>query len=135
MKCYKKRDLDIWKLVAQFHHVSRDNAPLILYGLFCIQVFLIYETAFYSDYYVWFDYLDTFIYLVIGYDVYKQLHDNYIYEKLFTYNETNGICCILLFALLILNLIQSIFGLDHYIGYYKAILLGGAVGLIFTRIK
>ena len=135
MKCLKKRVWNIWKLVAQFHHVSRDNAPLILYGLFCVQAFAIYETAFYSDYYEWFDYLDTLIYLVIGYDVYKQLYNNYVHEKLFTYNETNGICCILLFALLILNLIHSVYALNYYIGYYKAILMGGFVGLFFTRIK
>lgn len=135
MRCLKNRVWNIWKLVRRFLHVSRDNAPFILYGLFCIQAFAIYETAFYSDYYEWFDYLDTFIYLIIGYDLFKQLYDNYVYEKLFRYNETNAVCCCLLFTLLILNLIHSFFIIDYYINFYKAILIGGGIGLFFTRIK
>lgn len=135
MKCYKRRDWDIWKLVRLFLRVSQNNAPLILYGLFCVQAFLIYETTFYTDYYVWFDYLDSLIYLIIGYDVYKQLYDNYVHEKLFRYNEVNAVCCVLLFALLILNITQSFFTFDYYISYYRAILSGGAIGLFFTQIK
>lgn len=135
MRCLKKRVWNIWKWALLFRHAVRDNAPTLLYCIFCIQAFVIYETDFYSDYYKWFDYLDTLVYLLIGYDVYKQLYDNYVHEKLFRYNELNAVACFLLFALLILNLIHSFFDLTDYIGFYKSILLGGGIGLFFTQIK
>lgn len=135
MKCLKKRDLTIWKLVRQFLHVSQDNLPLILYIVFCVQAFVIYKTDFYSNYYVWFDYIDTALYVVITYDILNQIYNNVVKEKLFRYNEINGICSLILFALLLINFCFYQFGMTDYINIYKSILIGGAIAIILTYIK
>lgn len=135
MKCLKKRGLNIWKLVRQFLRESQNNLPLILFIVFCVQAFVIYNTNFYAKYYEWFDYLDTALYVVIIYDVLNQLYNNVVKEQLFRYNEINGICSLILFALLLLNLCFYQFGISDYINIYKSILAGGFIGIILTYIK
>lgn len=135
MKCLKKLDLNIWKLVHLFHRESRNNLPLILFVIFFIQSFVIYTTDFYREYYEWFDYADTIIYVIIAIDFLKQLYNYIVYEKLFNYNERNTVCCLVLLALVLLNLCFYQFEMKDYINIYKSIMLGGAIGIILTYIK
>lgn len=135
MKCLKKQVWNIWKLVRQFLHVSQNNLPLILFIVFCIQAFVIYNTDFYAKYYELFDYLDTALYIVIIYDILNQLYNNLVKEQLFKYDERNGVCALVLFALLLLNLCFYQFGMADYINIYKSILIGGAIAIILTYIK
>jgi len=135
MKCLQKLVWDIWKWVARFRQDVRDNLPLMLCVLFSIQSFVIYETEFYVNYYDWFDYLDTFIYVIIVYDLLNQIYKNIVFEHRFRYNETNAVSCLVLLALLFLNVLFYQFEFKDYINIYKSILIGGAIGIILTYIK
>lgn len=135
MKCLKKRVWSIWKWAVLFHHASRNNLPLFLCILFVVQSFVIYRTDFYADYYKWFDYFDTLIYCVITYDILKQYYQYLVHQKTFKYNETNTVCCVTLYLLVLLNLIQYAFGFNDYINIYKSIIFSGAIAIILTYIK
>ena len=135
MKCLRKLVWNIWKWVVRYRQDVRDNLPLMLCVLFAIQSFVIYNTVFYSDYYQCFDYLDTCIYILIIYDLLTQVYKNIVFEHQFRYNETNAISCLVLLALLFLNVLAYQVEILDYINIYKAILVGGLIGIILTYIK
>jgi len=112
-----------------------NKLPLFLCILFAIQSFVIYDTDFYSEFYTWFDYFDTVIYLLIIYDIVIKIYKNIKYDEKFKYNENKIICCSVLFLLLVLNLLSYQFEITDYINIYKSILVGGFIAIILSYIK